>query len=259
MEKLAISSAFPVGLILFGGDMIVQRIERLALALAVVCSGLASPSLHAQPAAPGNTFADVCPLPSDPTLARCLSQIRVDTSGVAVSFSGPRPLLNGAPPYGPSDLRSAYNIFSQGSASMTVAIVDAYGYPNAEADLATYRAHVGLPPCTTANGCFAKYDQRGGTPTLTAPTYDEGWALETALDIDMVSAICPNCHIMLVEADSNSFADLDAAVNQAVTLGAKVISNSYGAGEFNASSTTQNAYSHAGVAIFASSGWSINT
>ena len=63
--------------------------------------------------------------------------------------------------YGPSDLRSAYKVTSSGSSSYTIAIVDAYGYPNAETDLAIYRAQYGLAACTTANGCFKKVNQNG--------------------------------------------------------------------------------------------------
>ena len=108
-------------------------------------------------------------------------------------------------------------------------MVDAYGYTNAEADLAVYRAQYGLPACTTANGCFGKYNESGIEASY--PAQNTGWAQETALDLDMVSAMCPNCKIILVEANSASFADLAAAENTAASLGAHVISNSYGGGE----------------------------
>ena len=83
----------------------------------------------------------------------------------------------------------------------------------------------GLPACTTANGCFTEVNQTGGSPL---PTPDAGWDGETSLDLDMVSALCPLCHIVLVEANSNSDSDLGTAVNEAVSLGAKVVDNSYG-------------------------------
>ncbi|MFN2462245.1 MAG: hypothetical protein ABR591_16450, partial [Candidatus Velthaea sp.] len=97
--------------------------------------------------------------------------------------------------YGPSDLRSAYNLVSASTSNgsgKTIAIVDAYGYPNAESDLATYRSQYGLSACTTANGCFRKVNQSGGT---SYPRTDTGWDQEQALDVDMASAICPNCKI----------------------------------------------------------------
>jgi len=132
-----------------------------------------------------------------------------------------------------------------------IAIVDAYGYAGAEADLAVYRAQYGLPPCTTANGCFIKRDQRGGTAY---PRANTGWAQEQALDLDMASAMCPNCKILLVQADTPSFGNLAAAVNFAATYpGVKAISNSYGGGEAG-SSAYNSAYSHPGIAITASTG-----
>jgi subtilase family serine protease len=134
---------------------------------------------------------------------------------------------------------------------MTVAIVDAYDYPNAESDLAVYRSTFGLPPCTSANGCFKKVNQKGVEGSY--PKANSGWASEEALDLDMVSAICPNCHIILVEAKSAQQADLGASVNTAASLGANVISNSYGGGE-NASSTDDQDYNHPGIAITVSSG-----
>ncbi|MFE9611240.1 carboxypeptidase regulatory-like domain-containing protein [Streptomyces sp. NPDC006012] len=160
--------------------------------------------------------------------------------------------------YGAGDLRSAYNLPADGGGGQTVAIVDAFDDPTAEADLAVYRAQYGLPACTTANGCFKKVDQRGGTDY---PAPDPGWAGEISLDLDMVSAIAPNAHILLVEADDNSFEGLSAAVDEAVALGAKFVSNSYGtdyrggAGEDPSETTTLDAhYNHPGVAITASTG-----
>jgi hypothetical protein len=135
---------------------------------------------------------------------------------------------------------------------MTVAVVDAGDLPSAEADLAAYRSQFSLPPCTTANGCFRKVDQRGGT-AYPAPV--SGWGLEIALDIDMVSAACPNCNILLVEADSVYFGDLGTAVNAAVTMGAVAVSNSYGGIELSSESYLDtHYYNHPGVAITASTG-----
>ena len=100
-----------------------------------------------------------------------------------------------------------------GGTGQTVAIVDAFDNPNAEADLAVYRAQFGLPACTTANGCFRKVNQNGNASP--APAADMGWAEEISLDIDMVSAVCPNCNILLVEANSNNNNDLFTSVNTA--------------------------------------------
>ncbi|WP_324784461.1 S53 family peptidase [Streptomyces sp. H51] len=158
--------------------------------------------------------------------------------------------------YGPSDLRSAYGLTaaaaSNGSGE-TIAIVDAYDDPNAEADLAKYRSYYGLPTCTTANGCFKKVGQTGSTTSL--PSADSGWAEEISLDLDMASAVCPNCNILLVEATSATMANLGTAVNRAVTLGAKYVSNSYGGSESSSDSSYDSAYfNHPGVAITVSAG-----
>ncbi|MFH8339739.1 peptidase S8 [Streptomyces sp. AM6-12] len=158
--------------------------------------------------------------------------------------------------YGPSDLQSAYGLASAAAskgAGETVAIVDAYDDPNAAADLATYRSYYGLPACTTANGCFKKVSQTGSTTSL--PTADSGWAGEISLDLDMVSAACPNCNILLVEAKSASMTNLGTAVNEAVKLGAKYVSNSYGGSESSSDTSYDSSYyKHAGVVITASAG-----
>lgn len=154
--------------------------------------------------------------------------------------------------YNPADLQSAYNLPSSTAGSgQTVAIVDAYNDPNAESDLGVYRKQFGLPACTTANSCFKKFNQTGGT---TYPKGNTGWAEEISLDLDMVSAICPNCHILLVEAKTNSFANLSAAVDEAAKLKANEISNSYGGGEYSNEVNDQSHYNHPGIAITVSSG-----
>jgi len=187
--------------------------------------------------------AHVCPGPASPGTARCHSLVRVDGHGQPVASATPSG-------YVPADLRSAYAI-PVSSATPTVAIVDAYNDPNAEKDLGVYRSQFGLPACTTANGCFQKVNQNGGT---SYPRNNTGWAEEISLDLDMVSAICPNCHILLVEASSNSFANLGAAVNYAASHGAVAISNSYGGGEFSGEASYESPYNHPGIAVTVSSG-----
>ncbi len=187
---------------------------------------------------------EVCRGPVAPETARCHSHVIVDSSDNIQAFATPAG-------YGPADLRSAYKVTGTGSASSTIAIVDAFGYPNAEANLAVYRTQFGLPPCTTANGCFTKVNQSGVAGSY--PRFNLGWSQETALDLDMASAICPGCKILLVEATSNSSANLAAAVTTAGAMGAHVISNSYGGSE-SGSSKYESAYHIAGVAVTASSG-----
>ena len=133
---------------------------------------------------------------------------------------------------------------------MTVAIVDAYDDPTAASDLSVYRREFGLPPCTASSGCFQQVDQHGGS---SLPEADPGWAEEISLDLDMVSATCPQCRILLVEADSPSFANLGEAEDTAVALGADAVSNSFGGPD--ASDRYYGRYfHHPGVAITASAG-----
>jgi subtilase family serine protease len=197
--------------------------------------------------APTPTVARAC-ANAAPGYASCMAWVRTDIAPLKANAVSPNALPAGL---GPADLRSAYALTTTGSATQTIAIVDAQNDPTAEQDMATYRSTFGLPACTTANGCFRKVDQNGGQ---NFPATDSGWALEISLDLDMASAICPACKILLVEGTSASFANLAAAVNRAATLGANVISNSYGGSEAGGTGSVAAAYSHAGVAITASSG-----
>jgi subtilase family serine protease len=194
-------------------------------------------------------YARVCDGEPAPGHARCHALVQTDENGI-VPFS--TPLATTVSGFGPSDLASAYKLPATGGSGATIAIVDAYDDPNAESDLAFYRSHFGLPACTTANGCFKKVNQKGSTTSL--PAANSGWAGEIALDIEMASAVCPKCKIVLVEASSTSFADLGAAVNAAVSLGATVVSNSYGGGESSGETSEDTFYNHPGVGIFVSSG-----
>jgi subtilase family serine protease len=133
-----------------------------------------------------------------------------------------------------------------------VGIVDAGDDPQIEADLGTFDTEYGLPACTSANGCFTKVGQTGSTTNL--PPADTGGSdVETSLDVESVRAVCPDCKILLVEANSLTLPDLGASVNEAVTLGATEVSNSYGGAEAGSQSYAGD-YSHAGVPITVSSG-----
>ena len=171
------------------------------------------------------------------------------------------PLLEGSGEDGgldPQDLESAYDIPVSGGSSQTIALIDAYGYEAAEANLAKYRERYGLPACTKADGCFRKVNAHGEEGNYPLPRWREGWITETALDLDMASAACPGCHIMLVEASGETLADLGEAVNTAARLGATEISNSYGGPEQDCAQVDCQAvagdYDHPGVVITVASG-----
>jgi subtilase family serine protease len=233
------------------GRLVISRFQisfvLLGLAFALVGATSASAARPPAPGHAGHHHQKVCGSVTG-HFARCNSDVVTDASG--------NPLATSAPAgYGAGDLQSAYNLAGQaasGGTGQTIAIVDAYDDPTAESDLGVYRSQFGLGACTTANGCFTKVNQSGGTAY---PRRNGSWAQEISLDVDMASAICPNCKILLVEASSNSFANLGAAEDYAARH-ATVISNSYGGSEFSSegSSTYDGHYNHPGVAITVSSG-----
>jgi subtilase family serine protease len=220
----------------------------LALASALSVPAFAA-TPAAAPAAPAHSFSHACGTATRGA-ASCKALVRTDLAPSTAAGQA-KPAATSPQGLNPPDLQSAYKLPSATAGSgQTVAIVDAFNDPTAESDLGVYRSQFGLSACTTANGCFRKVDQRGGTRF---PRTDGGWAEEISLDLDMVSAVCPNCKIILVEADSNSFANLGAAENEAAALGANVISNSFG-GSDASDASNGSFYNHPGVAITVSSG-----
>jgi len=206
--------------------------------------------------APVTTFAKSAHWSPKPSFAKftevCqpLSRLHAHCLAVRTEFTSATPNVPAG--YVPSDLRSAYELPSTTAGwGQTVAIVDAFDDPKAESDLNVYRSRFGIPACTTDNGCFRKVNQRGGT---TYPSGSTDWGQEISLDLDMVSAICPNCHILLVEADDDSFDNLGRAVNEAANLHANEISNSYGGSEFKGETSFASFYNHPGHVIVVSSG-----
>lgn len=203
------------------------------------------------------TSQRVCNNPG-PGEAACIARLRTDSAarnarpsrGTSVK---PDVLGNGGA-YDPSYLQSAYNLagLSQSAGSgETVAIVDAYNDPDVASNLSSYRSYFGLSACTTSNGCFRVVNQTGGT---TLPSNNTGWAQEISLDVDMVSAICPNCNILLVEANDASFTNLLTAVDTAVRSGAKYVSMSWGGSDFNGETSYDSHFNKPGIAFTAAAG-----
>lgn len=219
---------------------------------------------------PGNAER-VCPKPTEPGKASCHALRRTDVGGGV----HPKATTSYTKGYGPSDLKTAYSLPTASGSGKTISIVDAYDNPNALQDLKVYREQFGLPTGPTVT----KMNQSGkivetlnsdgsiSKPTTdagTAPAGNTGWGQEIALDLDMANAVCPNCNILLVEANSNSLADLGAAVNTAAKYDidptadgiqpVAAISNSYGANEFSSEANYESPYNHAGIAVTVSSG-----
>ncbi len=200
--------------------------------------------------------------PVAPDRARCFAIVREQTSpgsrqageGAAAPQSRGAGAASAGPAGGltPEDLASAYGYSPKASgAGQTVGIVDAYDDPSIQSDLGAFDAHYGLPECTAANGCLTKVGQSGGA----APGADTtGWSIEISLDVETVHAVCPNCKILLVEANSSLNSNLAAAANEAVALGATVVSSSFGSREAGYGASERAAFEHPGVPIVAATG-----
>jgi subtilase family serine protease len=203
-----------------------------------------APVLGAQGANINASDRAVCPGPASDA-ARCHARVTTDQHG--------NPMVSTSP-YGlsPQTIKGVYSFStsSTAGAGKTIAIVDAYDDPTAESDLGVFSSQYGLPACTTANGCFKKVNQTGGS---SYPRKDSGWALEISLDVQWAHAIAPGAKILLVEASSNSFGNLLAAEDYAKTH-AQYVSNSWGASEFSSESSYDSHFSQAGVSFFVSAG-----
>ena len=153
---------------------------------------------------------------------------------------------------GPSDVKAAYS-FPTGltaGAGRTVAVVAPYDAPTIEKDLNTFSRKFGLPTCTTANGCFRKVDQKGGSHY---PATNKLWALEISLDVEWAHAIAPGAKVLLIEARSDRLTDIVAAEDYA-TAHAGYVSNSLGLDEFAGQSGYDSHFARSGVSIFAATG-----
>ena len=179
--------------------------------------------------------------------------LRLAPAPTPVPQAGATCTVNESAGYHPCNIQNAYGLTSLSATAgrgVIVAVVDAYDNAKAAKDLKTFRKTFGLPKC--ARGCFEKLNQNGQTRPL--PAKNNSWAQESALDIEMVSAVCPLCHIMLIEANSSGSGDLYAAVNKAVALGAKVVSTSWGSNEYSTEASQDVYFDHFGVPITNSSG-----
>jgi Putative Ig domain/Ricin-type beta-trefoil lectin domain len=225
-----------------------KTIGHVVVAAAMALGLLALPAATALGSShPAPDYRHACATSVPAGQAACLALVRTNVA----SYQGVRADVTPAG-YGPASLRSAYKLATAAADSghgQTVAIVDVGGDPRIASDLRTYRSQFGLAACAT--GCFRQVNETGGT---SLPGVVSGWPIEISLDVDMVSAICPNCHIVLVEASSASLSDLGTGVNTAVQLGTRFVSNSYGAAEFSGETADDAFYEHPGVAITAGAG-----
>ena len=260
---LATSVTLVIGGLALAGSASAQPVAAQAPAVHAVAGHAAHPAAAAHTTAATSIggfsvagpadYRRACAVTTVPGRDACMVLIRTNVQHRSQNSLGAdaAPVGDG---YGPSSLQSAYVLPSSTAGSgQTVAVVDAYDDPNAASDLATYRSDWGLPACGT--GCFSKVNQNGAASPLPSAAGSTGWDVEESLDIDMVSAICPLCHIILVEVSSPSTANLGTGVNSAVSLGASYVSNSYGGSESSSdNSYDASYYNHPGKAIVASAG-----
>jgi hypothetical protein len=219
-------------------------------------AALTQPRALAQPRPAGRVRAACGPV--RPRLARCFalykSQVKVNAAIAARAAGQAEPAAALTPEgWGAKSIESAYKLPVSRNPHQTVAVVDAMSTPHLAADLGVYRKQYGLPACTTGSGCLRIVNQQGkASPLPRADVF--GWGIEETLDVSMVSAACPHCKLLVVEARSPSVTDLATAENTAARLGAAVISNSYGTRETGALQPLAKAYHHPGHTVVASSG-----
>jgi hypothetical protein len=194
-----------------------------------------------------------CPSPR-PGHARCYALFAPQSAVNAAIAAGVRGRAAAPAGWGATDIEAAYRLPVTRNPRQTVALVDAFSTPGLAANLAVYRHQYGLPACTTASGCLRIVNQNGKAGPLPSSGVPYGWDVETMLDVSMVSAACPHCKILVVEARDDSMANLAAAENTAARLGAQVISNSYGARESGFSQIYAPAYDHRGHVIVVATG-----
>jgi hypothetical protein len=156
--------------------------------------------------------------------------------------------------WGPKALERIYRLPVSRGSHQTVAVSIAFRTPSLARYLKVYREHYRLPPCTTASGCLRIVNQAGRTSPRAPSGLGTGWDLEATLDVSMISAACPHCRILVVEANSDLDTDLGRTDVTAARLGADVISNSYGGRENRQTQTLRRDYLHPGHMVVASSG-----
>jgi subtilase family serine protease len=237
----------------------------IALVTAMPAEAAGTAHTTARSAAPAATTLyavgkRICKTPRKANVAACLAEIR---EVVKKGTKGARPFQRAAGATGagtigpaggltPSDLGTAYGLTTTGGSGQTLAIVDAYNDPDINADLQTFDAQYGLATCSIASGCLRVLNQTGGTSPPAADT--QGWSVEESLDVEAAHSVCQGCKIILIEANSAADTDLATGENEAVRLGAKEVSNSFGEPEAGNTAALQAAFNHPGVAITASTG-----
>jgi len=147
-----------------------------------------------------------------------------------------------------------------------IAIVDAYDDPNAYADLQYFSSQFGIAAINPSSFITVYAPHGGSTPgsctgaaTQPLSAKGTGWDVEESLDIEWAHAMAPLARtLFLVEAQSNSFSDLNCAVSVAGSIvsaqGGGEVSMSWGSGEFPSETSMDSIFTVPGVVYFASAG-----
>lgn len=242
---------------MFGTHATDCRLAGAVSALCLVAAALvALPGTPARPSAlttAPSRFQPVCPPSRQPGTMECLALL----SATATPSAHPDAVAPDV--FDPADLQAAYGLESAASSrggGETLAVVDAYNDPDATKDLAAYRSQWGLRPCdpVSGRGCVTIVNEHGRTGPLPSTDPSGDWELEEANDLEMASAICPNCHLLLVEGDAATASSLATAEDTAVRLGARFVSNSFGGGDEPGYSQFDASFDHPGVAITVAAG-----
>jgi len=233
------------------------RLGRSSAWLCVIGLGLVTSCIADSDAQPSDLTMDRVADGAIPTAAactnpggkRCFAHVQATAEGHLRAFDTPAG-------FAPADLQAAYQIPVAIAGHPTIGLIDAYGYDALESDLAMYRSQFGLPPCTTANGCLKIVNQNGDpSPLPGPPPAGNDWTLETALDVDMASAACPSCYLLVVQADDDKGNGLELGQGVAAQQGAAVISNSWGGPEQQGVSLdAEETYFDQPVAVFVAAG-----
>jgi len=247
--------------------MSIPVVRRAALALAGVTLTIpallaatattATASVPASPAKPAPSTAPrlrpACPS-ARPGYARCFTLFGPQTSVNRAIAAGRAGMASRPMGLTPKEIEAAYRLPINRNSHQTVAVSIAFDTPKLAQYLAHYRSFFGLPPCTVANGCFRKVNEHGKASPLPPSGVGSGWDLEATLDVSMISVACPHCKILVVEGVDPSFNNLARTEDAAASLGAEVISNSYGGRENGFALAFSKAYHHRGHTIVVSSG-----
>ncbi|MEV0828868.1 hypothetical protein [Nonomuraea rubra] len=229
--------------------MLLTTIAPLTLLTTSAAATSIEDSIGATVAAPPAT-SPACP--KDPEPATCL--LRAGTGG------GDQPLPRvtaGRGPLTARDLQEAYRLPSDWlGGGQSVAVVTPYDNPEAGDELAEYRKANGMPPCDADFPCFKKINQRGGD---TPPAPSPAWAVHSSVGLQLAAAACPNCKLLLVQADDPSLASMAAAVDQAAAQGATAVVPMWGVPEYDGQNALAAHFDHAPTTVVAPSGAGFNS